>query len=40
MTPVYEIHDAVKLGRKNLTSNDISSYMYVSVKLDIEYFKN
>ena len=38
MTPVYEIHDAVKLGIQDLTSDDISSYMYVSVKLDIEYF--
>ena len=29
MTPVNDFHDAVRFGTQNLTSNDISSYMYV-----------
>ena len=34
MTPVYENYDVIKLGTQNLTWDDISLYMYVSVKLD------
>ena len=40
MTPVYKIHDVVKIGTQNLTWDAISSYMYVRVKLDILYFQN